>query len=351
MKQADAWLAPLAGDDGPCGPDLEYDNAYLELTKAAEGKPETQFEKGSPPEWRSVLGKIDALFERTRDLRVAVLWLRAILATQGVKAVPAGLKLICGLMDTHWEGLHPRPDPSDMDYYARSNALAVLPSLEGFLGEALNARLAAVKGVGDVRLRDVEVAFSNLTARKGETAFNREQIDQMLAAADIDGAGVRVSLVACQQELKRLAGLMDTRLGSGAGADLKPLADVIGRALSLTHEPEVEAAADEAGDAAGAAGPESGAPAKPKGGLSGTVSTRAEAIRAIDMICDYLDRSEPTNPAPLFLRRARGLLERNFLELLKELAPAALQDVARSVGVDPATVGPQTPAPPAPAKK
>jgi type VI secretion system protein ImpA len=82
-KRVTAWLTPLTGDDGPCGPDLEYDNAFLDLSKAAEGKPETQFEKGTPPEWRNVLGKIESVFERTRDLRVAMLWLRAMLATQG----------------------------------------------------------------------------------------------------------------------------------------------------------------------------------------------------------------------------------------------------------------------------
>ena len=48
---------------------------------------------------------------------------------------------------------------------------------------------------------------------------------------------------------------------------------------------------------------------------------------------------EPTNPAQLFLRRARSLLELNFLELMKELAPNALDEVARVVGVDPNSVG------------
>jgi type VI secretion system protein ImpA len=346
-KQVAAWLTPLTGDEGPCGPDLEYDNAFLELNKAAEGKPETQFEKGSPPEWRSVLGKIEALFDRTRDLRVAVLWMRAVLATQGIKAVPAGLSLVCGLLEAHWDGLHPRPDPSDMDVFARANALAGLPKMEGMLGEVLNARLVAVKGVGDLRLREVEIAFSVFPARKGEPTYTREQIDQMLADADREGAGVRVTLVDCQQGFKRLAGLMDQRFGQSAGSDLKPLLDVIGRALSLTHEPEPvvaeEGAEGEAGTAAVGGG---GAAAKPKSGLSGTVTTRAEAVRAIDLVCEYLDRNEPTNPAPLFLRRARDLLGRNFLELLKELAPAALQDVAKSVGVDPASVGPAA-APPA----
>ena len=340
-KQVTAWLAPLTGDDGPCGPDLEYDNAFLDLSKAAEGKPETQFEKGTPPDWRNVLGKTESIFDRTRDLRVAMLWLRAMLASHGVPALPAGLQLVCGLLETQWDALHPRPDPEDKDPYARANALAALPKVDGVLGEILGARLVAIKGVGELRLRDVEVAFGVLTARKGEATFTREQIDQMIAAADKDQAGVRVCLVDTQTELKRLAALMEARFGSGSGSELKPVLDVVAHALSLTHEPA--AAADEDAGADGA--PEGGgAAAKPRAGISGTVTSRAEAMRAIDLICDYLDQHEPSNPAPLFLRRARTLLERNFLELLKELAPAALQDVAKSVGVDPATIGPAAPA-------
>ena len=62
------------------------------------------------------------------------------------------------------------------------------------------------------------------------------------------------------------------------------------------------------------------------------------------MICDYLERAEPTNPAPLFLKRARQLIGQNFLQLLKTLAPQALSEVAGMVGVDPEGV--ESPAPP-----
>src|SRR5688572_28854806 len=68
----DRWLQPLDGE--ACGDDLEYDNDFLELTQAAAGKPETQFAPAEPPDWRLVKGKAETLFERTRDLRVAVLW-------------------------------------------------------------------------------------------------------------------------------------------------------------------------------------------------------------------------------------------------------------------------------------
>ncbi|MDE2456301.1 MAG: type VI secretion system protein TssA, partial [Burkholderiales bacterium] len=86
-----------------------------------------------------------------------------------------------------------------------------------------------------------------------------------------------------------------------------------------------------------AGGPAPGAAAAPRG-LSGQVATRADALRAIDMVIAYLEQAEPTNPAPLFLRRARQLVGHNFLQLMKALAPDALAEVARIVGIDPDTV-------------
>ena len=73
----DAWLQPLPDEAEPCGKDLEYENEFLELTKAAQGKPETQFGPGEAPNWREVREMAEALMERTRDLRVALLWVRA----------------------------------------------------------------------------------------------------------------------------------------------------------------------------------------------------------------------------------------------------------------------------------
>ena len=81
-----------------------------------------------------------------------------------------------------------------------------------------------------------------------------------------------------------------------------------------------------------------------RGALAGQVSSRADALRAIDMVCEFLERTEPSNPAPLFLRRARQLVNHNFLQLMKELAPEAMASVARTVGVDPDSVkGPENP--------
>jgi type VI secretion system protein ImpA len=67
--------------------------------------------------------------------------------------------------------------------------------------------------------------------------------------------------------------------------------------------------------------------------LSGAIETRTDALRAIDMVCEYLERTEPTNPAQLLLRRARRLVNKNFVELVRELAPESLNEVARVMGL------------------
>ena len=43
--------------------------------------------------------------------------------------------------------------------------------------------------------------------------------------------------------------------------------------------------------------------------------------------------TEPTNPAQFFLRRARKLVDKNFIELVRELAPDSLDQVAKIMGV------------------
>ena len=93
------WLQPLADEAAPCGPDLEYDNEFLAMTQAVAGKPESQFGPAEAPEWRKAVQAAEGLFDRTRDLRVAVQWVRGMLHLQGYGALVVGLKLLNGLIE------------------------------------------------------------------------------------------------------------------------------------------------------------------------------------------------------------------------------------------------------------
>lgn len=332
-----AWLEPLSGDTGPCGPDLEYDNDFLAITQAAAGKPESQFGPAEPPDWRSVSDLADSMFERTRDLRVAILWLRAQMHLQGYVALSPGLALLIGLIDAHWENVHPLPDPDDGDPYARVNALTLLRETEGLIGDLRDARLVDDRSIGQVNVRAVEVALGLSPARGGESDIGKGPLSQMLAAAVARQPELRTLALQAVALARQMMSVLNDKLGAGVAPDLRPTYAIISGVVSLMPaEAGEEGSGDEQVGEGGSDAPAAAGAARR--GLSGAVTSREEAIRAIDLVCEYLERAEPTNPAPLFLRRARQLVSHNFLQLMKVLAPDSLAEVARVVGVDPDTV-------------
>jgi type VI secretion system protein ImpA len=338
-----AWLQPLG--DAACGDDLEYDNQFLELQQAAAGKPETQFASAEPADWRSVTSLSTALFDRTRDLRVALLWLRAQVNLQGLSGLPAGLALVTALLEDHWATLHPQPDPDDGDPYARLNALGILCEHEGLVGELRNARIFASRAVGELSFRDVEIALGKLSPREDEQGMSRSQVSQMLEAALAADPGLRDQIERSQGLLKRLGELLRDQVGIERATDTRPLHDMLQSALQCMPEAGQASEGDadasqadvEAADFSG--GSESTGRVVPKkAGLPNALHTREDALRAIELVCDYLERTEPTNPAQLLLRRARKLINKNFLQLMRELAPDAINEVARIMGVDPDSI-------------
>jgi type VI secretion system protein ImpA len=332
----DAWLLALSDDSAPCGLDLEYENEFLELSKAAHGKPETQFGPGEPPNWRNVREMSAALLDKTRDLRVALLWVRAVVNLAGFSALPSGLRLLEGLLSNFWEHLHPVPDPDDGDPYARANALAILPESEGLLGDLRQSVLFDIRGLGELRLRAIEVALGQLPPKTDENVLTRDQLSQMIASAVAQAPSLYDQVNAALSGLAALTALLNQRFGAANATDLRPLVNLVKAVQGLLPAVGTHTADESGGSADGAVA--SGA-AVGTARLMGNVQSRDDAIRAIDMICEYLDRSEPTNPAQLLLRRARRVINQNFLQLMKELAPEALNEVARVMGVDPESIG------------
>ena len=231
-----------------------------------------------------------------------------------------------------WNGCFTVRRPNaDGDPYARANALAILPLPEGLLGDLRQCVLFNLRSTGPIRVRSVLVGLGQMPPKEDETPFGREQLGQMIVSAIEQEPDFRDRPAGALADIRALTAALNERLGSATAPDLGPLADVVKFVLGLMPAAATEEA-DEAGDA-----PAEGSSARPRGAL-GSVSSRDDALRAIDMVCEYLDRTEPTNPAQLLLRRARHLISHNFLQLIKALAPEALEEAARIMGVDPASV-------------
>lgn len=331
-----AWLQPLDDAGAPCGADLEYDNDFLALTQAVAGKPESQFGPAEPPDWRAAVEMAEALFERTRDLRIAIAWARGLIHLRGYGALVPVMTLLNGLLEGLWEDVHPRPDPDDGDPYGRVNALQLLVDPQGLLGDLRDARLIEDRSIGLLLVRDAETALGLAPHTAGRDELNRDQVARMVAAAVGKSPALREQWQAAVAQTQALAAKVKDRLADHDAPELRPL-HILAKGIAGLLPAAAESDAEPAESAT--AGDEAPAHARLGAkGLSGSVNSREDAMRAIDLVIEFLERTEPANPAPLFLRRARQLVGHNFLQLMKVLAPEALAEVARVVGVDPQSV-------------
>ena len=68
-------------------------------------------------------------------------------------------------------------------------------------------------------------------------------------------------------------------------------------------------------------------------GAVGEIRSREDAIRVLDLVCKYIERNEPTNPAPLLIKRAQRLMSLGFLDIIKELAPDGMGQIEVITGI------------------
>lgn len=340
LLDVDSLIAPLSADS-PCGDDLTYDPAFLAVETAAAGKPEQQYGDtviaAEGPDWRSVWPAAQALAERTRDLRVAVWLLRSGTALHGLPGAAEGFELILGLLEQHWPQVYPLLDASENDDpIERVNALMPLVHPGVGLAELRGAGLTG--GRGSLTLRQVELGLLRADARANETAPSEAEVTQGLIARERAEPGVAEPLRRCLAAVTAIERLLDDKVGASANLDLAPLRQMLARGLKAVDQ----VLAGVAGAAASAAAADGEAAAsQPAAAVAGAVvvsvpgqiHTRADALGAIDRICDWYEANEPSHPAPLLLRRAQRLMQMNFLDIVRDLAPDALHQVRGIAGV------------------
>ena len=55
-------------------------------------------------------------------------------------------------------------------------------------------------------------------------------------------------------------------------------------------------------------------------------------MRALQRVCDWIERHEPSNPAPLLIRRAQRLMSKSFLEIMRDLNPEGVHEIEKLAG-------------------
>lgn len=324
----DAILSPLPDGDG-CGFDLRdvADSPFAAIEEARRQDDDLPqgvwVHERKTADWSQVVSLCqDVLIRRSKDLRVAVWLVEALVSRDGFAALAPSFGLIEALCATFWDGIHPLPD-EDGDLAARMNAIAVLnsrlPRLLRTLpitrsgqvdvvsfswGDYENARLMETRGLarkgGGLTLAAFESSamatpVARLEALREDVDAGRAALDRLDAFLDDAGRRQAPSLGALTELLAGIAGWLHTVIPA------RPAAEAV--AAEVLDEPMM-----------------SQADAPPPAASGGPIASREDAYRRLAEIADYLMRTEPHSPTPYVLRRLYAWGRMPLHQLLLDMA-------------------------------
>lgn len=332
MFEIDALATALPGDN-PAGRNLENDASFIEFEQTLRGQSERAADGtiAYVVNWADVRRQGERLMQTGRDLRVAVALTSAYTQLGGLEGLVDGLELVTRLCTDMWSHVHPQLDADDdNDPTMRMNALAGLSHIDGLLQSLRAAPLLSVPGVGVVTVRTAEIVLGILPMPLVDPpdvspALLRGMVADAVRAGSPNHAARAVSAVG------NLASVLAGHVGASAAPDLRPLAARL-KPFAVLY---LEAGSQEGGNPAPAAGanPVAGSAPAPSARQFGEITSRADALNALQRVCSYLETHEPTNPAPLLIRRAQRLMTMSFVDIVRDMAPDSFDTIARIAGI------------------
>jgi type VI secretion system protein ImpA len=261
-----------------------------------------------------------------------VLLVRALSHLQGYKGLSDGTRLVHGLLDRYFPTVYPQLDPEEgNDPTMRITAVAGLCAAD--ILAALRIRpLIISRSFGPVSLRDFAVAAGNAAPTPDAPKLDLAAVEA--AFQEVDLAALELAADTLKAITAHLAGIeaVFERETSGQGPELGALLDIARQAQHAVVsrlERRIGVAEPESGTDAVA---QPGGATKAGTALSGDIRTRADVIRALDKICEYYAEFEPSSPIPLLLQRGKRLVSKNFLEIIRDMAPDGASQVESIAG-------------------
>ncbi len=336
----ESLLQPLSAE-APCGANMEYQPPFMELEELARGKPEQvigdKVKPAQDPDWDKVQDAAVELFTVTKDLRIAG-WLHmALLKLHGLQGLCTGLALLRGLVERHWDSVYPRLDPDDDNDPTRVNSLMAALASEDVLSTLRVAPLVTSRQFGRVTLRNQRIAAGTIkVVVDGESAdASKEQARIDAAFADVGIEALSGTAVLLNEVSGHLNALQQQLLlkADGVPESVNPLLQDVKEIQALVASHLTKRGGGTTVSTTTSV-PES--PTAPPGGSSvpGVIRNSTDVLAALQSICDYYARAEPSSPVPLLLKRASRLVNKDFMAILKDLAPGGVSEAEVIGGVE-----------------
>lgn len=340
-------LLQLHGEEAPSGEDLEYDPVFTELEIAAQPGEERQagdeILAAEDPDYKEVAEKALDIMQRSHDLRAGIFMAEAQLRLKGLPGFADCTTYVRRCLEEYWDSCHPQLDADDdNDPTMRVNAVFALSDPTRILRGLRKAPMTKSRMFGNLSLRDMLVAEGEITPPADMDSVP-DAASIMAAFQDTDPddlKGLAEAAARALDDVKAIGAKFDSET-PGQGPDLDPvqkmlvqinkrMADAMGEdAIDADGEGTDgdEAESAEEGGAVSAARPAGG-------GGGGAINTPNDVRNAIDRIVAYYERTEPSSPVPILLLRAKKLVGADFMTIMKDMAPAGVENVTYIGGIE-----------------
>ncbi|NLP33308.1 MAG: type VI secretion system protein TssA [Oligella ureolytica] len=318
-----------------CGENLEYSQAFLALTRALEYKPEQQFGdtiiEAESPEWSQAERQALALCEQTCDLRVLEMLTQTWTAQRGLLGYAQGLDVIYRALYEFWDAIHPSlvEDDGYEDPFPRINALSGLVSIDGTL-RILRSSPILGSNYGQLSLREAEQIIDGT---KTDFPGGKGRLAEMLVQAKIASEPELTALFSAYESLKKIELFVLEKLGhewrpefSHAKQLVEVFVNLVGDVGGVEEVEETPVANDNELTGVNSATQLSTNKAEVTRAVSWkdvAISTRADAVLALEKACSYFEVHEPSHPAPFLIRRVQQTIPLNFYDMIKDLVPGS----------------------------
>ena len=317
-------LTPISEDD-PGGPDLSVENRRLTWIDAFDQRPEMDPVTGEMTEpgdidWAQIKRDLVAELAQTKDVWLAVYLAIAGARSSDLPAINAGLATLAGLLERFWEDVHPRLDP-DFGASARSAHCGSLTDRREFLNPLGRVVVLRHERLGDFCLDDL-VAIR-------EAGQAHERYAPLHAALQTNAEALQEAcdqLEGCLASVREADRIFTAQAGSAESPNFKAAYERFDKLLASARHFNPTAAS--AASSADSETPEGHAiSVLQASGAPGRIETRDDVMKALDAVCDYYRRREPSSPVMLALLRAKSWVPMDFMAVMADIAPNSLEDV------------------------
>jgi len=332
----DALLTPVSSDQ-PCGENLEYDADFIAMDQASAGKAEQQFGDtiipAEPADWNRVERLASDLLTRSKDLRIMLALTRAWTQLKGLTGYASGLALIERSLVAWWEPLWPvLEEDGERDPFYRINALAALgdkSALTGALRQAPLLRSAS----DEISLRDACALLDGSKTECPDYPGGRARLIDELARGGQPGVD---AIIKISERLQTIRETLVQHLGETGVPEMEQLIKTVSTVAQACEVTDLSTLIP-AASAPGETPPVSGAPeVKAVSGhtdwRSAQPGSRADAQLMLEKVKQYFVQHEPSHPAPLMIDRVQRMIEMDFMDIIRDLAPDGVHQLENIFG-------------------